>query len=127
MLKSSNIENFYMTDSVSRNSLTMSKCSVAFNSKKMMKTNYVFATHKNTFDSYTFNFYLHLTYFKEKLLVQFSCEKVQMLLDLWFISAYADGIKLLTKETIFLDSNKLFLLSHQFNIYFSNWLGSYTN
>ncbi len=30
----SNIENFYMTDSVSRNSLTMSKCSVAFNSKK---------------------------------------------------------------------------------------------
>ena len=30
----SNIENFYMTDSVSRNSLTMSKCSVAFNSMK---------------------------------------------------------------------------------------------
>ena len=30
---SSNIDNFYMTDSVSRNSLVMSKCSLAFNSK----------------------------------------------------------------------------------------------
>ena len=30
----SNIDNFYMTDSVSRNSPTMSKCSVAFNLQK---------------------------------------------------------------------------------------------
>ena len=29
------IDNYYMTDSISRNSITMAKCSTAFNAKKM--------------------------------------------------------------------------------------------
>ena len=72
---------------------------------------------KNTFNHYSFNgFIAYLTYFERKVIGFIQLRKGPNVVGPFgLFQPIADGIKFLTKGTIFPDkSNKLFLLFHQF-------------